>query len=446
MRMAQRVATVEPADARTGDHDARLLVLDDDHGVRETLAAVLRHEGYTVQAAGRLDEALAALGAAPCDLILAGLHLEDAEGPDLLAALRRHAPGAIIIVLTSFATLEAALHALQAGAYAYLSKPTDIAELRLTVARGLERHRLERELARRVAELEEANAAIRDFNAELRAQVQSATRELRRKVAALDESNRQLRETQEQHERFVAMVAHDLRGPLGLVMSYAQLTARPNTTPDQIARYTNEILEAAARLHRLVEDLQTATMLSTGHFELRRAPCDLVAAVAAAVEGMRTTVPARRFTFTGQDDLGPVEVDSDRVLQALRNLLDNAVKYSVEDGAIAVRVWGDAAHVFISVKDEGAGIPEADIERILLPFERGAGSTNVPGSGLGLSITRGIAARHGGELRVENGEGPERARGAIFTLVLPRTIPPESPPVGATDPGDSGDHPHPSAE
>lgn len=424
--MARRAATLEPPAADLGDLIAHLLILDDDPGIRDTLAAILRHDGYAVRTAGQLDDALAVLGAVSCDLILADLHCAGDDGRDLLAELRDIAPHAIIIVLTSYATLDTALHALRAGAYAYLSKPTDIEELRLTVVRGLERRRLERELAQRVAQLESANAAIHNFNTQLQSQVETATRELQRKIAALDDTNQQLRAAQQQHERFVAMVAHDLRGPLGLVMSYAQLTARPGASPEFITRYTNEIIEAATRLNRLVDDLQTATKLNTGHFDLRRAPCDLVAAVEAAVEGMRTTVPTRRFSFTGQPNLGLVEVDSDRVLQAVRNLLDNAVKYSVENGAISVGVSGDADSVYISVQDEGAGIPEDEMERILLPFERGAGSGAIPGSGLGLSITRGIATYHGGELRVQNGDGPERARGAIFTLVLPRTPPPAS--------------------
>lgn len=419
--MARRAVTLTPPPAALDELAAQLLVVDDDAGVCDTLAALLRLDGYVVRTAGQLDDALAALRETACDLIVADLQLDGDDGRDLLAELRRLAPTAIIVVLTSYTTLEAALRALHAGAYAYLSKPTDIEELRLTVARGLERRSLERELARRVAELEAANAAIHNFNRHLQTEVRTATEALQRQVAALDATNHQLLQTQEQHERFVAMVAHELRGPLGLVMSYAQLTARSTATPEQIQRFTGEIMEAALRLNRLVDDLQTATRLSTGHFELRLAPCDLVAAVSAAVENMRTTMPARRFSFSGDDDLGLLVVDCDRVLQAVRNLLDNAVKYSVEDGAIAVRVWGDAQQVCISVKDEGAGIPEGDIDRILQPFERGAGSATVPGSGLGLSITRGIAACHGGELRVQNGEGPARARGAIFTLVLPRT-------------------------
>jgi signal transduction histidine kinase len=408
------------APARTGGVSARLLIVDDDPSVRATLAAVLRGQGYDVWTAGRVDDALARLAEMAFDLVLTDLYLDDADGLDLLAALRRHAPGARIVVMTSYATLESALSALQAGAYAYVVKPTDVDELCVTVARGLEHRQLERDLAARVAELEAANTAISDFNARLRTQVSGATDALRHQVAALDTSNQQLRETQEQHERFVAMVAHELKSPLGLVMSYAQLSARPGATPAQIQRYTGEIIEAAQRLNRLVEDLRTATRLSTGHFDLRLAPCDLAGALRSTIEGLRTTVAHRRFSFEAQPDPGLVMVDSDRVLQAVRNLLDNAVKYSAEDGAIAVRLWSDAGEVCISVCDQGAGIPEDDIARLLLPFERGPGSTQVPGSGLGLYITRGIATAHGGELRVRNGDGPARARGAVFTLVLRR--------------------------
>ncbi len=415
--------------AERSDGDmTRLLVLDDEPGVRETLGAVLRLEGYEVHTAGRVAEAVGLLGDVPVDAILADLHLDDADGVEVLDELRRYAPGATIIVLTGYATLESALRALRAGAYAYVVKPTDVEELRLTVARGLEQRRLERELARRVAELEAANGAIQRFNSSLQSQIDRATDALQLQVRALDSANQQLRQAQEQHERFVAMVAHELRNPLGLVMNYAQLANRPDASREAIGRYAQAIFDASMRLKRLVEDLQTATRLSTGHFDLQRVPCHLASDVQAAVEEFRTTVPNRRFTFQGQPDPGTVEVDRDRVLQAVRNLLDNAVKYSVEGGEIEVRVWGDGDRVFIRVRDEGAGIPEGDMARILMPFERGPASTGVPGSGLGLYITRGIVEAHAGELSVQNGAGPERARGAIFTITLPRTAHEASPP------------------
>jgi signal transduction histidine kinase len=419
----RRSAVAERSEADT----IRLLVLDDDPGVRETLGAVLRHEGYEVHLVARVSEAAALLGEMAFDAILADLSLDDAAGNAVLDELRPRAPGVTIIALTGYATLESALRALRAGAYAYLVKPTDVDELRLTVARGLEQRRLQRELSRRVAELEAANTAIQQFNTDLQARVDQATMALQDQIQALGAANQQLRLAQEQHERFVAMVAHELRNPLLLVMNYAQMAQQPNASREAIGRYTEAIFVASKRLERLVEDLQTATRLSTGHFDLRRVPCQLADDVAAAVEELRATTPNRRFTFQGQPDPGTVAVDRDRVLQAVRNLLDNAVKYSVEGGEIEVRVWGEADRVFISVRDEGAGIADGDMDRILMPFERGASSTGIPGSGLGLYITRGIIEAHGGELRVRNGSGPERAHGAIFTIVLPRQ-PRDGPP------------------
>ena len=421
---------------------SRVLVLDPEIGVRETLAAVLSNDGHAVHTAESVDEVRALLAVDAFDLVLTDLYLTGDDTSDPLTELHRLAPEMIIVVLTGYATLESALRALHSGAYAYLVKPTDVEELRAMVARGLERRRLERELARRVRELEGANVAIHSFNAQLQAEVAVATGELSQKVRDLNLTNTRLEQAQAQHQRFVAMVAHELRGPLSLVMSYAQLAARTDVSREAVSRYTDLIVENAQRLNRLVEDLQTATRLSTGHFDLRRMPCDLVAATRATVDELRATTPDRTFTFTGDPGLDEVQVDQERVMQAVRNLLDNAIKYSDAGGAIETSVWSDGDSACISVRDHGVGVPEADLERILKPFERGSDTGEIPGSGLGLFITRGIAVAHGGELRVHNGSGLERASGAIFTLVLPTAPvdgltdlvsgPPNSPPA----PGD----------
>ncbi|HEY7834310.1 MAG TPA: HAMP domain-containing sensor histidine kinase, partial [Ktedonobacterales bacterium] len=254
---------------------------------------------------------------------------------------------------------------------------------------------------------------------ELHQQVAAATSALEALVAALGAANDQLRQAEEQHTRFVAMVAHELRNPLLLVMNYAQLANRPDITAADVARYTGLVVEHSQRLSRLVDDLQTATRLSTGHFDLHLAECDIAHEACRVVEEFQTTIKDRQFACAVAEGVGPVWVDRDRILQALRNLLDNAVKYSVSGGAIAVRVCTEAGRLLISVRDEGAGIPEAEMQRILGAFERGTGSTEVPGSGLGLYITRGIIERHGGELSIRNVTESGRAGGAIFTLIIP---------------------------
>ena len=402
------------------DRPDRILVVDADEGLARTLRAILRHDGHEVTMATNLGDADSLLRATPFDVILLELGARELGGFDALETVSRLVPSATIVILTRYATYDTALRALRAGAYDYIVTPVDVDELRITVERALERRRLERELAARVGELEVAQTHLRGFNATLQEQVESATTELRQKVRELDDVNAHLRQTQEEHERFVAMVAHEMRGPLNPIINYAQIAKRPSATPEQIDAYTDIIIEHAFRLNRLVDDLQTATRLSTGQFSLQRARCDLAGAVSEVIDHFTATIRDRRFSLTRPQEPVYAVVDKDRILQAVRNLLDNAVKYSIEGGAVDVSVWQDAHNAYIRIQDYGAGIPEAEMARIFEAFTRLEKRPEVSGSGLGLYITRGIVSAHGGELAVRNGDGAERARGAIFTIVLPR--------------------------
>jgi signal transduction histidine kinase len=401
----------------------RALVLEAEGGTGATLAAVMRHDGYAVQVVAAGADFAKALRAQAVDVVLAELRADDPHGEALLAQVGALAPGAATIVLTSYATLDAALRALRAGAYDYLAEPVDVDELRSTLRRAMDHRRLERELAARVRELESAQAQLRDFNAQLQQRVDAATAELQRKVEALDEANQRLVQAQEQHHRFIAMVAHEMRGPLGPIINYAQMAKRPAVTPEKRDEYMKIIVEHAMRMNRLVDDLQTATRLSTGKFTLQPQPCDVAAAVEGLVEQFSSADHDRQFSLERPSEPVTAEVDVDRVLQAVRNLVENAIKYSVEGGAIELAVWQDADQVYIRVGDYGAGIPEAERERIFQPFTRlERRSNDQAGTGLGLYIVRGIIAEHGGELNVYNRVEGERAHGALFTLALPLRV------------------------
>ncbi len=411
---------------RENSRSGRILVVDIDSGIAETIAAILSHDGYMVATADTYSDAEAMLQAGAFDLLLADLRGEETS-EHLLKPARSAFPELAIIVLTRFSTYDAAIYALQAGAYDYIVKPVDVDELRIRVQRGLEHYRLGRELALRVVELEEAHARVFSFNAELRQQVDGATSELRRRLQELDESNRQLRQTQEDHDRFVAMVAHEMRGPLNPIINYAQLAKRPNVLPATLEHYADIIMEQAYRLNRLVDDLQTATRLSTGHFTLRRDSCDVAAAIAEQMDSFVASVHERHFSFERPPEPVMAEIDRDRIVQAVRNLVDNAVKYSAEGGDVGVRVWHTNEAVNISVSDHGAGIPTEEIPRIFQAFTRLHKESDVAGSGLGLYITQGIVAAHGGHLTVSNGSGSERMRGATFTIELPLHNPESAP-------------------
>jgi len=417
-------AVLQRATTRSG----HILVVEGDKGIARTLAAVLRLRGYDATIALSSREAAQCLlesSAGAYDLALVALR--KGEGAASLAHLRALRPHLRLIVLTPVATFDSALQALREGAYDYLVKPIDLEELCITVARALEHGQLERELARRVRELEVAQSELERLNARLQQRVEEATTELRDKVEALDTANAQLSGAQEEHDRFIKMVAHEMGNLLHPISLAADLIKRPGITQPALEQYSDTIEAQVQRLDRLVEDLLMGMHWSTGHFTLRRRSADVTDALSKLIEEFQATVRDRHFSLEQPEEPVIAEVDLDRVVQAVRNLIDNAVKYSAEGGAIEVGLWQDAERVYVRVRDYGAGIPEEKMNEIFKPGMRLDPRPGIEGMGLGLYITRGIVAAHGGELSVSNGAGPERALGAIFTLELPLRTPTLTP-------------------
>lgn len=395
-----------------------VLVLDRDVATVSTISAVLLAGGYRVQQATTWAQAQQHLRAEECGVILVDVDLDE-RNRDVLGDLRALAPAACVLVLAGYASLDTALEALRAGVYEYLVKPVDVGELQMAVARAVKRRQLESELDARVAELEVAHREAQEFAGQLRQRVEHATSALQLKVAELDEANQQLRESQAQHDKFVAMVAHEMRGTLNPVVNYAQLAKRPALAAADRDRYLDYVVEHAFRLDRLIADLQTATRLSTGQFALRPERVDVAAAVAEVVYQFEQSVRERRFSVTGVQAPMFAVVDRDRVVQAVRNLIDNAVKYSAEAGVIDIDLDTDGNTLRIRVGDYGAGIPEEEKQHIFDAFTRLGHNADVAGTGLGLYITRGIASAHGGALSVANRSSDGRVGGAIFSLTLP---------------------------
>jgi signal transduction histidine kinase len=395
-----------------------ILVVDDEPGVLLTIQAILAQEGYAVDSAPNGKIALEKLRRKTYDLVLTDLRLGDIDGLDVLAELRKLNTRTVAIVLTGYASLESAIQAMREGAYDYLVKPTDVDELKLRVARVFERHHLTDELARRVYELEQANATIDRMNDNLRHDIDEATAQLRTHVASLNATKNALEAAREQRDRFIAMVAHDLRTPLTRIQMAAQFIARYTNPSDSALNNTGMIEENVKLMERLITDLFDVTRIDTGTFKIEPAPCDLTELAGQMVEEYRLTREDREFVFEAPEAPITGTYDRARIAQALGNLLGNAVKYSDANTTITVRLditpdsWAR-----LSVADQGAGIPPDKIDQLFQPFRRLEGTEHIEGYGLGLYITKGIAEAHGGALTVES--GTHRAQGATITLSLP---------------------------
>src|SRR6266699_596606 len=240
---------------------------------------------------------------------------------------------------------------------------------------------------------------------------------LQHQVGKLKEGNFLLQDQLARKEQYIAMIAHELRGPLTPIISYAQLVARPTRRPETIQRGTRVIISQARRLTRLVNDLLDSSRLSSGQFTLVREACDIVALTREVVEQLRPVAPYHTLALELPSRPFIGNWDSGRLQQALGNLLDNALKYSDEHTTITVRVVPVGNAVHISIHNHGTSIPSTETSQLFRPFVRLPATNERQGSGLGLHITKSIVEAHGGTLRLEPHAGEEQ--GTTFSFDLP---------------------------
>lgn len=235
--------------------------------------------------------------------------------------------------------------------------------------------------------------------------------------------NTQEHATQRMRDEFVATVTHELRTPLSSVVAAVDLLEDETEDPTRGQQHwTGMIRRNVDRLLRLVDDLLTVARAESGAFTLDPVPADLAVIADDAAASIRATADAKGVRIEVHAAAAPLRADVTRLAQACDNLLANAVKFTPEGGVVRVRVVPDASGtVVLEVADSGVGIPVADRERLFERFYRTAAATQgaVPGTGLGLTITKAIVEAHGGAVRVEDGiDG-----GTAFVVVLPVTGP-----------------------
>jgi len=225
----------------------------------------------------------------------------------------------------------------------------------------------------------------------------------------------------EQRKQMTADIAHDLRTPLTVIAGYIESmrdgVLKP--TPERLETMHNEV----HHLQRLVEDLRTLSLAEAGELSLNRAPITpqgLLEQVQAAHQHAAER-KGIHLAIQAAPDLPLINVDPDRMMQVLGNLVSNALRYTPEGGNIAVSgeqgAVSDRPSVKFSVADTGTGINPTDISRIFDRFYRVDDARNGEGgeTGLGLAIAKSIVEMHGGEIGVES----ELGRGTRFTVALP---------------------------
>ncbi|HEY7664757.1 MAG TPA: DUF3369 domain-containing protein [Xanthobacteraceae bacterium] len=260
-------------------------------------------------------------------------------------------------------------------------------------------------------------------NARLEERVAARTQDLTNANKRLTAQWARLRQANAFKSEILGTVAHDLKNPLGVILGRTEILkemiASAGALDENVNLQVTYIRDAANRLTQMVDDLVSDAMADALDITIRREPVDIAVLVEEVAEANRALANRKKQVIAVVAPPDHVATcDSDRIREAIDNLVSNAVKYSPVTGTIDLLVGREGGHIVVEVRDQGPGLSPEDISRLFGRFQRlsakpTAGETS---TGLGLSIVKRIVDLHGGQIRVESA-GP--GKGATFKMTLP---------------------------
>ena len=356
----------------------RVLNVDDTDAARYAKSRILARAGFEVIEASNGAETLRRVREDQPVLVLLDTRLPDISGFDVCRQIKQDPATSHVLVLQTSAShigMADKVKALDLGADNYLYEPIEPEELVANVKALMRLGRVEHEL----------------------------------------------REVDRRKDEFLAILAHELRNPLGPIRNAVELLRRLDPyapAPHENARKT--IIRQTDHLVRLVDDLLDVSRISQGKITLRTERVQLQPLVLAAVETAQPSLERMRHTLAVEQSETPIWVNADsvRITQAVGNLLNNAAKFTPGGGDVSLRVSREDGMAVIRVSDNGIGISPDQIDTIFDLFAQGRHTTErvQEGLGIGLSLVRTLIAMHGGEVSVSSqGAG----NGSEFMIRLP---------------------------
>ena len=379
-----------------------VLVVDDEADVVASVKDLLRLD-YKVLGATRAADGLALLENNEVHVVMTDQRMPEISGVELLTRVRERWPDAIRLLFTGYADIRAVIDAINQGnVYRYITKPWDPDELMTLIRDACGQH-------------------------DLRAERKRLIEELRAKNEELEKANADLRRADEHKNAFVQVASHELRTPLTILVGVADLARRQPGVEEPMAGLLRRIQQAGQRLQHLIN--QILTMLAAQQFERRPnlASEDLAVVIGRAVDDVRPFVELRhqRLVVEVPPELGRMDLDEQKIRDALNHLLLNAVKFTPDGGTVTVSASRDReGGAVIQVADTGVGIASADLGNVFDRFfttgevshhSSGHYEYGKKGLGLGLSVVKSFVQMHGGTVGVESAEG----KGTTFTIRLP---------------------------
>jgi len=366
----------------------KALVVDDEPGMRLGIRRVLskytvalpdidEEIGFDVDLAESGEEAIEKITAKRPDVLILDYKLPTISGLDVLERVRTDDSEMVTIMITAYASLETAVSAIKRGAFDFLAKPFEPDELKKTVYKAVQNLYLARH------------------------------------VRQLEREKRQLR------FQFISVLGHELKAPINAIEGYLNIM-NDRVAGNDINAYDEMIQRSRLRIRgmrKMIADLLDLTRIESGQKKRELSEQNLAAIAKMAIETVQPSAAERNISIKLTiDDPTPMVCDPGEIEIVFNNLLSNAVKYNRDKGLVDFSVRKEQDKVVITVSDTGIGMTKEECGRLFNEFVRikNKHTRDIPGSGLGLSILKKIAAMYKGAVNVASEPGV----GTTFTVTL----------------------------
>ena len=359
---------------------ATILVIDDEEAMRDSCHQVLSKDGYATETAENGHSGLQKTREVKPDLVLIDLKMPGMGGMELLEKIRDIDPNIVSVVITGYATIEAAVEAMKRNAYDFLPKPFTPDQLRIVVERGLERRRLAVESAR-----------------------------LRREKEMMRKS-------------FVTLVSHQLRSPLTSVKQHFGVIREGFA--GEVTDKQKEIIQKAGgyidSLLQLIDDWLDMSRVEAGRITQKFEPVSLAPVLSDTLDVLTPQAETKKAALKLNlgDNLPLINGDPKCLKEAFLNIVSNGINYNREGGTVTVTVKEQGDDLVVEVSDTGIGISRENLPFIFDEFFRvkSRETRHITGTGLGLPIAKRIVEAHNGCINVAS----ELGEGTTLSIFLPK--------------------------
>ncbi len=372
---------------------AKVLLIEDEPDVRESYIDMLIMLGYEVDSADNGVSGLEKLQKSKFDIVITDLNMPVMNGLETLRHIKKKDIDTEVIVVTGFATIENAIGAMKQGAFDYITKPVSMEHVKIVLNKCMQRIQARRE-----------NKKLKTLNA-------------------------QLSELNELKDKFITITNHEMRTPLAVLKGYLDLMDMEleDHNNDDVNDYMNIIGKTVDEMVEMIDDMHNLSNIHNSRIKSKRILVNMNELVDEIYNEMHALFRKRNVILTVKNYSEDLFVLADRkeLKRAIRELVQNALKFTNADGQVTILVSNVSLskQIYITITDTGIGIPNDKLDLIFEPFyevqdvmHHSTSKTGFMGSGIGvgLSLAKEIVESFSGEIAVESTPG----KGSVFTIIL----------------------------